>query len=96
MMSDPIEKAIDELVEFTGTMPDEHNKLSPEQAAEIKKEVVGEGIPTRFMVKGTSLNISTGELDQKHINVMYQTTYWNFTKDTAKKIGEWLGARPVW
>lgn len=93
---DVIESVIDDLVEFTGNLPDEHNKLSPEQHAEIKKEVVGQGVPVRFMVKGRALNITTGELTQKFVNVIHQITYWNFTKDTAKKIGEWLGARPVW
>jgi len=96
MIQEKIEQAIDSLVEFQGTENYTHAKLTPEQAAEIKSEVVGKGVPVRFMVKGQALNITSGELSQKNINVIHQITYWHFTKDTAKKIAEWLGAKAVW
>ena len=68
-------------------------KLSPEQISEIKGEMVKNGVPVRFMKGGGSLNIETGKTTPRGANVMHQIVYWNFTKETAKKIADWLGAR---
>lgn len=80
-------------------------KLTSEQIEEIKKEMVkwrycpeptsADPCPVRFLIGGQCLNIETGNLQQKGINVIYQQVYWNFTKETSKKIAKWLGAKPV-
>lgn len=69
------------------------SKLTPEQIAEVKKEMVSKGVPVRFMSGGGSLDIVSGKVSAKGTNVMHQIVYWNFTKETAKKIAQWLGAR---
>lgn len=69
--------------------------LTPEQEAEVKSEMVLSGLPVRFMIDGQSVHLTTGERDKKGINVIYQHFYWNFTKDTAKKIAGWIGAKAV-
>ena len=73
-------------------------KLTPEQIEEVKAEVVPckDATPVRFLVNGQAFaNICIGEMHSKGCNVMHQTVYWNFTKETAKKIAGWLGARAV-
>lgn len=70
-------------------------KLTPEQVKEIQGEMVRDGVPVRFMKGGESMDIVTGKTTPKGTNVMYQMVYWNFTKDTAKKIAGWLGVKPV-
>jgi hypothetical protein len=56
--------------------------------------MVSKGVPVRFMLGGGSLDIVSGKVSAKGTNVIHQIVYWNFTKDTAKKIAKWLGARP--
>jgi hypothetical protein len=68
-------------------------KLTSDQIAEIKGEMIKSGVPVRFMKGGGSLNIETGQTTPRGANVMHQIVYWNFTKETAKKIADWLGAR---
>ena len=72
-------------------------KMTEEQIAEIKAEMVPskDAAIVRFQVQGQTLNICSGELQPKGINVMHQQVYWNFTKETAKKIAGWLGAKCV-
>jgi hypothetical protein len=70
------------------------SKLTGDQIKEIKGEMVSKGVPVRFMLGGGSLDIVSGEVSAKGTNVIHQIVYWNFTKDTAKKIAKWLGARP--
>lgn len=70
-------------------------KLTPDQVEEVQKEMVKDGVPVRFMHGGRSINIETGEATTKGANVMFQMVYWNFTKETAKKIAKWLGVKPV-
>ena len=69
--------------------------MTPEQIAEVKAEMVANGLPVRFLVNGRALNLSTGELQQKGINVIHQMCYWNFTRETSKKIAKWLNATPI-
>lgn len=69
------------------------DKLTPDQVKEVKAEMVKNGVPVRFMKNGASLNIVTGETTSKGANIMYQVVYWNFTRETAKKIAGWLGVR---
>lgn len=70
-------------------------KITPKQAAEIKKELVQEGHPVRFLYNGQALDIIRGELASKGSNVIYHPVYFNFTKATSKKIATWLGVKPV-
>lgn len=70
-------------------------KLTKEQIGEIKDEITPCGRPVRFMFQGRSLNIVTGELCKKGINIMYQIVYWNFEEETSKKIASWLGVKAV-
>lgn len=67
--------------------------LNPEQIAEVKAEMVPMGTPVRFLFSGRNLNISTGELLPRGVNVIYHHVYWNFTKATAHKILGWLNDR---
>jgi len=70
-------------------------KLTEEQAAELKKEIVKDGHPVRFLYSGEALDIMTGKTAGRGTNVIYHPVYWNFTKDTAKKIAKWLNVKPV-
>jgi hypothetical protein len=70
-------------------------KLTPAQIDEVKKELVKDGHPVRFLYNGQALNIETGEVCSKGCNIFYQIVYWNFTKETAKKIAGWLGVKAV-
>jgi len=71
-------------------------KLTQDQITELKKELVDDGVPVRFLLDGCALDITSGIKSTKRSNVMYHPTYWYFTKETAKKIADWLGAKPVW
>jgi len=72
-------------------------RLSNEQIVIINKAIRDENYsmssckPVRFLFKGQSLNIETGDLTPRNINVLYQTIYWNFSKDIVKKIPSFLG-----
>jgi hypothetical protein len=68
--------------------------LNQEQIQEIQKEMVKDGVPVRFMYGGESRNILSGQGSGKHINIIHQRVYWNFTKETARKIADWTGTRP--
>lgn len=70
-------------------------KLSKEQIAEVKDEMTLTGDPVRFLHNGQCLNIVTGELMKKGINIMHQIVYWNFDKETSRKIASWLGVKAV-
>lgn len=70
-------------------------RLTPEQIAEIKSEMIASGPPVRFQVAGQTVDICTGQLQPRGINVIHQIHYWRFTKDTTLKIARWLGASPV-
>ena len=71
--------------------------LTEQQKTEIRQEMVSWkfGIPCRFLSNGQSLNIITGELIPKGTNVIYHFVYWGFTRETANKIANWLGAKAV-
>jgi hypothetical protein len=71
--------------------------LTDEQIAEVKAEQVPaeQAVPVRFLAGGQALNIVTGETTPRGTNVIYQTVYWNFTRETAKKIARWLSVRAV-
>jgi hypothetical protein len=70
-------------------------KLSKAQIDEIKKEMVKDGVPVRFLKNGLAFDILSGVPVSKGSSIMYHPVYWNFTKDTAKKIADWLGAKAV-
>jgi hypothetical protein len=70
--------------------------MTPEQVQEVKNEMVPQGIPVRFQIDGATVaNLTTGQMHRKGINVIHQTVYWSFTKETAKKIAGWIGAKPI-
>lgn len=71
------------------------SKLTKKQVQEVKAEMAPRGVPVRFMDAGRSVNISTGERDKKRMNVIHQRVYWDFPKETSKKIAKWLGVRAV-
>jgi hypothetical protein len=70
-------------------------QLTQDQIKEICSERIINGVPVRFQIGGQTLNIETGELQPKWVNVMYQLVYWNFTRETAKKIAGWLGVKAI-
>ena len=70
------------------------SKLSKEQIEEVRGEMKNSGgVPVRFMSGGESMDIITGKKTGKGVNVMHQLVYWNFPKETSKKIAKWLGVR---
>ena len=70
-------------------------KLTRSQIEEVKKERVPNGVPVRFLHEGRCLIITTGDTMRKGTNVLLQQVYWNFTKETSKKIAKWLGVKAV-
>jgi hypothetical protein len=54
-----------------------------------------EATPVRFLKNGRCLILESGELMKAGINVIHQQVYWNFTRETAKKIATWLDCKPV-
>jgi hypothetical protein len=66
-------------------------RLSPQDIEYFKWRMVPDGTPVRFLYRGQCLNILTGALQKKGINVIFQRHYWNFTKETAKEIALRLG-----
>lgn len=66
-------------------------QLSDEQIQRFKSQMVDRGTPVRFLYRGQCLNIVTGDLQTKGINVIYQWHYWNFTAATAREIAQALG-----
>lgn len=71
--------------------------LTPEQIAEVQKELVpsSQTKPVRFLVGGQNLNVENGRLLPKGVNVMYHQVYWNMPKATAEKVAAWVGAKAV-
>ncbi len=80
---------------LAATGPKLANCFSPAEIEKIKAEFVQVGVPVRFLDKGRNLNIVTGELMPKGVNVIYQTVYWRLTRETANKIATKLGVRAV-
>jgi hypothetical protein len=66
-------------------------KLSPEQIDYFKLRMVEHGTPARFLYQGRCLDIVTGALDTKGINIIHQRHYWHFTAATAREIASALG-----
>lgn len=72
-------------------------KLTEVQKEEVLKELVPEskGVPVRFQLDGRTMDIITGELQPKSINVIYQNFYWRFSRETSLKIAKWLGVEAI-
>lgn len=70
-------------------------KLTQSQIQELQRELVANGHPVRFLFNGRCVNIENGELQPKGINVIYHLVYWNFTRETSKKIAKWLSVKAV-
>jgi hypothetical protein len=66
-------------------------KLTPEQAAEVRAELAPGGVPVRFLFHGQCLDIQTGALQSKGINVIHQNHYWGFSRETSNKVVKFLG-----
>ena len=62
------------------------NKLTESQIEEIKLEETNKCIPVRFMADGVAYWITTGNHSEKGENVIYHPVYWNFTRETARKV----------
>ncbi len=75
-------------------------KLTESQIAEIEKDIdnCNHSVrPVRFLYKGQNLNIDTGALRPKGINIMYQAVYWNMPKNAVEKVLRWLdGVKAVY
>jgi len=69
--------------------------LSEERIEHYRNQLVKDGIPVRFLYKGQSLYITTGDLCSKGCNVMYQKVYWSFTRETALTIATELSVTPI-
>ena len=67
-------------------------KLTDEQIRHFKAQMIKDGTPVRFLYRGHCLDITTGVLQHKGINVIYQRHYWNFAAETAKEIAKSLGS----
>ena len=70
-------------------------RLTEDQVAHFKAALVKPGIPVRFLHKGGALNIITGNVQPRGINVIYQQFYWNFARETALEIAKLLNVRAV-
>jgi len=70
-------------------------KLTPEQVHHFSEHSIKSGTPCRFMFKGRNLNIVTGALQRKGVNVIYQRVYWNFDQAAAKQIASILGCKVI-
>ena len=70
-------------------------RLTEEQIAHYQAALVNPGIPVRFLHNGGALNIITGQVQPRGINVIYQRVYWNFSRETASEIAKILGVRAV-
>jgi len=69
-------------------------KLTVEQIENVKNEMIPDGIPVRFIDDFCTVNVETGErYNDRGVNVIHKLHYWNFTKETAIKIAEWLGVK---
>ncbi|MCU0586523.1 MAG: hypothetical protein MUF52_00045 [Syntrophobacteraceae bacterium] len=63
--------------------------LDVNQINELRRELVVDGIPVCFLVDGKSVLLTTGQkLDEGRV-------YSNFTRETACKIADWIGATPL-
>lgn len=73
-------------------------KLTNEQIIEVAKELVAYEAtkPVRFLTGGRCFDITTGRFVSPGSNVMYHPVYWRFSKETVKKICQWLGCKAVW
>ena len=70
---------------------------SSEQIEALRTEMVpfSQATPVRFQHHGQTLSIQSGHLQPRGINVIHQTVYWNFTKETAKKVAVALNVKLV-
>lgn len=69
--------------------------LNENQIAHFKAALVNPGVPVRFLHNGGALNIMTGHVQPRGINVIYQRVYWNFSRETALEIAKLLNVRAV-
>jgi hypothetical protein len=70
-------------------------RLTEDQVAHFKSALVKPGTPVRFLHNGGALNIITGHVQPRGINVIYQQVYWNFARETALEIARLLNVSAV-
>lgn len=72
-------------------------KLTEEQIQTFRNHRVlpCDATPARFLYKGRSLDVCTGELLPPGTNIINQKVYWNFTKYTSQKIAKILGCEVI-
>jgi hypothetical protein len=80
---------------ITNQEPREGPKLTDEQVKHFKSLMIPNGQPVRFMYEGCALNIISGQMQKKSINIIYQRCYWNFSHDTSLEIAKVLGVKAV-
>lgn len=78
-------------------LPDGVRPLTPGEVAMVKAEMVPPESthPVRFQTQGLTMNIVTGYLQPKGINVIHQTHYWAFPRETALRIAALTGTKAV-
>lgn len=83
--------------DITEVGPKLSDAFTPEEIEAIKAEMVpyDQATVVRFLHNGQNLTIQTGRLMAKGINVIHQTVYWNFTRETAKRIAAALKVTAV-
>lgn len=71
--------------------------LTENQILEVQKEMKPwrDATPVRFLKAGRAVKLETGEMASKGSNVMYHPVYWNFDRQTARKIAVWTGTNAV-
>jgi hypothetical protein len=71
--------------------------MRPLTKSELKGiRTIPDGDPVRFMFEGQSVDIVTGELTPKNVNVIFQKVYWNVDRPTAKRIAKLTGTKATW
>jgi hypothetical protein len=80
----------------TMTLP-EGCLLTPDQMQKAQAEMKPwrDATPVRFLKDGRAVKLETGEMATKGSNVMYHPVYWNFDRQTARKIAVWTGTNAV-
>lgn len=73
------------------------DKLNNSEIEYVRFNLVSDKQATvvRFLKDGRNLNIETGYLLPKGINVINQIHYWNFPKWLSLEIAKWLDARAI-
>jgi hypothetical protein len=71
--------------------------LTPDQMKKVQGEMKPwrDATPVRFLKDGRAVKLETGEMASKGSNVLYHPVYWNFDRQTARKIAVWTDTNAV-